>query len=86
VLVLAVVLVSNLLLENLVEPKVMGGSLDLHPLVVLVVTAIGGVIGGIAGLLLAVPTTAVALRLLDRLRAAGVFSQVAASIEIIRRG
>jgi predicted PurR-regulated permease PerM len=85
-LMLAIVLVANLLLENLVEPKVMGGSLDLHPLVVLVVTAVGGVLGGIVGLVLAVPATAVALRLLDRLRAAGVFNQVAASIEIIRRG
>jgi predicted PurR-regulated permease PerM len=85
-LVLVVVLVANLLLENLVEPKVMGGTLGLHPLVVLVVTAIGGVVGGIVGLVLAVPATAVGLRLLERLRAAGVFSQVAASIEVIRRG
>jgi predicted PurR-regulated permease PerM len=85
-LMLVIVLVANLALENLVEPKVMGGRLALHPLVVLVVTAVGGVIGGIAGLLLAVPTTAVTLRLLDRLRTAGVFNQVAASIEIIRRG
>lgn len=84
--VLVVVLVSNLLLENLVEPKVMGGSLDLHPLVVLVVTAIGGVLGGIVGLVLAVPATAVGVRLLDRLRTAGAFNQVAASIEVIRRG
>jgi putative heme transporter len=51
-----------------------------------VVTAVGGVLGGIAGLLLAVPATAVTLRLLERLRSAGVFNQVAASIEIIRRG
>jgi predicted PurR-regulated permease PerM len=85
-LMLAIVLVANLALENLVEPKVMGGRLALHPVVVLVVTAIGGLIGGIAGLVLAVPATAITLRLLDRLRSAGAFNQVAASIEIIRRG
>jgi predicted PurR-regulated permease PerM len=85
-LMLAIVLIANLALENLVEPKVMGGRLALHPVVVLVVTAMGGVIGGIAGLVLAVPATAITLRLLDRLRSAGVFNQVAASIEIIRRG
>ena len=33
VIMLAIVLASNLLLENFVEPKVMGTSLDIHPLV-----------------------------------------------------
>ena len=62
VIMLAVVLASNLLLENFVEPKVMGNSLDLHPLVVLVVTAFGGLVGGIVGLLLAVPAYVVIVR------------------------
>jgi len=84
---LVVVLVANLVLENLVEPKVMGGSLGIHPVVVLVVTALGGVVGGVVGLLLAVPTTAVLVRLVARLRAAGYFTRVAAaSAEIMRRG
>jgi len=52
---LVVVLAANLLLENFIEPKVMGRTLDIHPLIVLVVTALGGVIGGIVGLILAVP-------------------------------
>ena len=56
VIMLVVVLASNLLLENFVEPKVMGKSLDIHPLVVLVVTALGGLLGGIVGLILAVPS------------------------------
>ena len=38
-IMLVVVLAANLLLENFVEPKVMGRTLDIHPLVVLVVTA-----------------------------------------------
>ena len=54
-IMLVVVLASNLMLENFVEPKVMGRSLDIHPLVVLVVTALGGLLGGIVGLILAVP-------------------------------
>ena len=53
---LVVVLASNLLLENFVEPRVMGGSLDVHPVVVLVVIAFGGLLGGIVGLILAVPS------------------------------
>ena len=57
---LVVVLASNLLLENFVEPKVMGRTLDIHPLVVLVVTALGGFLAGIVGLILAVPFTVIA--------------------------
>ena len=54
----AVMAAGRLVLENFVEPKVMGRTLDIHPLIVLVVTALGGLIGGIVGLNLAVPATA----------------------------
>ena len=57
---LLVVLASNLLLENFVEPKVMGRTLDIHPLLVIIVTALGGFLFGIVGLLLAVPFTVIA--------------------------
>jgi len=65
-IILGVVLVANLLLENLLEPKVMSGQLQLHPLVVLLATTAGGVIGGIVGLIVAVPATAVTLDLVKR--------------------
>ena len=68
---LVVVLASNLLLENFVEPKVMGRSLDIHPLVVLVVTALGGLLGGIVGLILAVPVYVIARSAIVRLRSGG---------------
>lgn len=55
VVMLIVSLLSNLLLENFVEPKVMGDRLDMHPALVLVITSLGGVIGGLVGLMLAVP-------------------------------
>ena len=74
---LVVVLAANLLLENFVEPKVMGRTLDIHPLIVLVVTALGGVIGGIVGLILAVPLYAIARNAIARLRSRGVVKQVA---------
>ena len=61
-IMLAVVLAANLALENFVEPKVMGRTLDIHPLVVLVVTALGGLLGGIVGLILAVPAWVIARR------------------------
>ncbi len=65
------VLASNLMLENFVEPKVMGRSLDIHPLVVLVVTALGGLVGGIVGLILAVPFYVIARSAIARLRSRG---------------
>ena len=75
VIMLVAVLASNLLLENFVEPKVMGRTLDIHPLVVLVVTALGGLLGGIVGLILAVPAWVVATQALARLRKNGFFSR-----------
>jgi predicted PurR-regulated permease PerM len=74
---LAVVLAANLALENFVEPKVMGRTLDIHPLVVLVVTALGGLLGGIVGLILAVPAYVIAGNALGRLRSSGVVARVA---------
>jgi putative heme transporter len=77
VIMLVVVLASNLLLENFVEPKVMGRSLDIHPLVVLVVTALGGLLGGIVGLLLAVPAYVIARSAITRFRSRGIAEMVA---------
>ena len=76
-IMLVVVLAANLVLENFVEPKVMGRTLDIHPLVVLVVTALGGLIGGIVGLILAVPATVIASDAIARLRSRGLIDQVA---------
>ncbi len=77
-IMLLVVLAANLALENFVEPKVMGKSLDIHPLVVLVVTALGGLLGGIVGLILAVPAWVIASDAISRARSRGVLQRVAA--------
>jgi putative heme transporter len=76
-IMLGVVLAANLALENFVEPKVMGRTLDIHPLVVLVVTALGGLLGGIVGLILAVPAWVIAGNAISRLRSRGVIDRVA---------
>lgn len=81
VIMLVVVLAANLLLENFVEPKVMGRSLDIHPLVVLIVTALGGLLGGIVGLILAVPFTLIAANAVGYLRRGGYFAAVATRAE-----
>lgn len=56
----AVVVVVNQLETHLLSPIVLGKSLHLHSLAVLLALAIGTILGGIAGTLLAVPFTSVA--------------------------
>jgi predicted PurR-regulated permease PerM len=65
-IMLAVVLAANLLVENLVEPAVTGRTLSIHPLVVLLVTTAGGILGGIVGLILAVPLTVIGVKVAAR--------------------
>jgi predicted PurR-regulated permease PerM len=76
-IMLIVVLASNLLLENFVEPRVMSQTLDIHPLLVLVATALGGLLAGIVGLILAVPFTVIAGKGIGILRSKGFFRIVA---------
>lgn len=68
---LAVVLAANLLLENVVEPRVVGTTMQTHPLVVLLVTTTGGILGGIVGLVLAVPLWVIVVRAVRRASSAG---------------
>jgi putative heme transporter len=76
VIMLLIVLAANLLVENFVEPKVMGQTLDIHPLVVLVVTALGGILGGIVGLILAVPFWVILTTGIERMRTKGYVEPV----------
>ena len=76
VIMLLIVLAANLLVENFVEPKVMGQTLDIHPLTVLVVTAMGGILGGIVGLILAVPFWVILTTGIERMRARGYVEPV----------
>lgn len=58
-LVLGIVGTIQLIIGNLVEPKLMGDTLNISPLVVFLALAIGGVIWGVTGMLLSVPLTVV---------------------------
>lgn len=60
-IVLAVAVVVQQLDNDLLAPFIYGRSLQLHPLVVLVVLTAGGAVGGIAGAFLAVPLTGAAV-------------------------
>ncbi|UBU09534.1 AI-2E family transporter [Nonomuraea gerenzanensis] len=60
---LLVVLLANGTLQNLLAPFVFGAALRIHPMVVLLVTVLAGILAGLAGVMLAVPVTALALDL-----------------------
>lgn len=53
----ALIIVENIVIGNLIEPKIEGKNLDLSPFVILVSLSIWGWIWGFMGLLLAVPLT-----------------------------
>jgi predicted PurR-regulated permease PerM len=70
---LAITLLTNNTLQNLLEPLVFGKTLRLHPLVVMLVTTAGTLLFGLLGATLAAPVTAVAMRTIDLLRGTGRF-------------
>jgi predicted PurR-regulated permease PerM len=63
--VLAVFIIVQSLEGYYLTPKLLGGSLDLHPMWVLVGLMIGGSLFGILGIILAVPVIAIAKVALD---------------------
>jgi len=59
ILVLAIVGAIQLVMGNLVEPRIMGTSLNISPLVVFLTLALWGVMWGVTGMLLSVPITVI---------------------------
>ena len=52
---------------SVMEPKIMGESLDLHPVSIILALMVWGMLWGIVGMLLATPLTAIIKILLERL-------------------
>ena len=68
-LIMAVVsLLANSVLQQLIQPFVMGATLSLNPLVVLIVTIGAGALFGMVGLTLAAPLTSAAVHISNELR------------------
>jgi len=68
-IMLAIVIVTQNVLEPLVEAKVIGQSLGLHPMAVIIATTIGGIAAGFSGLILGAPIAATIVRVRNDLRA-----------------
>jgi predicted PurR-regulated permease PerM len=58
VILLAVFLGENQIESHLLQPLVVGRIVRLHPLAIILVLAVGGIVGGIAGAIVAVPAAA----------------------------
>lgn len=67
--VLAIALPSliQFLIGSVIEPRILGSSLDLHPVTILMALILWGMLWGIVGMLLATPITAVMKILFERL-------------------
>jgi predicted PurR-regulated permease PerM len=61
-------LLANGVLQQMIQPFVMGATLSLNPLVVLVVTIGAGSLFGMVGLTLAAPLTSAAVHIANELR------------------
>src|SRR6516225_4992635 len=59
---IAVFILENQLESHLLQPLVVGRMVRLHPLAIILVLAVGGVVAGIAGAVVAVPTAAALVR------------------------
>lgn len=65
---LGVVVLANAVLENLIRPFTFGAVLRLHPLVILLVTLLGGALAGAVGMMIASPVAAIAADVVRQVR------------------
>lgn len=72
-LMLVFVFLANGILQTLVQQFVLAGTLKLHPLVILVVTTVGSIVGGAIGGVFSAPLFKLIVTAMGRLRAAGAF-------------
>jgi AI-2 transport protein TqsA len=66
VLAIAILSLIQFVLGNVLQPRMMGKSFDLHPVTVLAALIFWGVLWGIPGMFLGTPITAIVKMLLDR--------------------
>ncbi len=64
---LVVMLIIQIIESNVINPRLMSANIHIHPLVVLISIIIGGNIGGIVGMLVAVPCGALIKNWFDKL-------------------
>ncbi len=78
-IMLVIVILANGLLQNIVQPVAFGATLNLNPLVVLIVTIGAGCLFGMIGLVLAAPLTSAAVHIMGDLARARAAARVEAA-------
>jgi AI-2 transport protein TqsA len=78
ILAIALPAVIQLVIGSVIEPKIMGGSLDLHPVAILLALIVWGMLWGIVGMLLATPLTAVMKIFFERIEHTRPFADLLA--------
>ncbi len=66
--VISLLAIIQFSIGNILEPKVMGESLDLHPVAILLFLMFWGLVWGLAGMFLAVPITAILKIIMSRIQ------------------
>lgn len=79
-LVLVMIFIHQIVFDNIIAPRVIGGSVNLHPLLTLIALMVGGTLCGIGGTLLSVPVAAALQVVLIRL-----FPQFKTDVVAVRR-
>ncbi len=80
IITLIMIFIHQIVFDTIVAPRVIGGSVNLHPLLTLIALMAGGTLFGIGGTLLAVPIAAAAQVILVHL-----FPQFKADVVAVRR-
>jgi len=78
---LVVLVVAGLIqfaVGNVLEPKLMGESMDLHPVAILMFLIFWGLVWGVAGMFLAVPITAILKIILSRIETTKPMAEILA--------
>jgi AI-2 transport protein TqsA len=70
--------VMQFIIGNIIEPRVLGEIMDLHPITVMICLIFWGLIWGVSGMFLAVPITAIVKIAFERIETTHVFAEILA--------
>lgn len=76
--ILALITGIQLVMGNVVETKLLGESMDLHPVVILLFLIFWGLVWGLPGMFMAVPITAIAKIILSRIETTRPLAEILA--------
>jgi len=74
-------LTVQVIIGNIIEPKIMGDTLGLHPVVILMALIFWGMLWGLPGMLLAAPMTAIAKIIFERIERWTRFEDILDGVE-----